>query len=294
MSSTQNSRSRKVTALSLREMKKRGERIAMLTAYDYPTARALDLAGIDVALVGDSLGMVVLGYPNTLPVTMEDMLHHCKAVARGIESAHLVVDMPFMSYHAGITEAIRNAGRFLQEGGAEAVKLEGGRERAETIRAIISCGIPVMGHLGVLPQSINLLGGYKPQGKTFDAAKRILENARILEDCGCYALVLEVIPDRVASLVSRALDIPTLGIGAGSGCNGQVLVSHDLLGLYTGCSPRFAKKYADFHDQMLGAFRKYREEVVSGAFPGPEHAQTIDDQTYKEILSLEESRAKRD
>ncbi len=286
MSNAQDSNSRKVTALTLQQKKKAGERITMLTAYDYPTACALEQAGIDVALVGDSLGMVVLGYANTLPVTMEDMLHHCKAVARGVCSAHLVADMPFMSYQADIKEAVRNAGRFLQEGGAEAVKLEGGRERTETIRAIVSCGIPVMGHLGVTPQSLHLLGGYRPQGKSADAAKRIWEDARILQDCGCYAVVLEVVPDRLASLISRKLDIPTLGIGAGRGCDGQVLVSHDLLGLYAGSSPKFAKKYAEFRTEMVRAFRKYREEVLTGAFPGPEHAPTIDDQTYGELLSL--------
>jgi len=291
MSNDKGSNARKVTVLSLREKKTRGERITMLTAYDYPTALALDQAEIDVALVGDSLGMVVLGYPNTLPVTMEDMLHHCKAVARGISSAHLVVDMPFMSYQVGVGEAVRNAGRFLQEGGAEAVKLEGGRERATVIRAIVSCGIPVMGHLGVTPQSVHRLGGYKPQGKSADAAKRILEDARILEDCGCYALVLEVIPDRLASLVTKKIGIPTLGIGAGGGCDGQVLVSHDLLGIYSGCSPKFVKKFTDFHGEMVRAFSRYREEVLGGSYPAPEHSQTIDDRTYEELLSLLDGKA---
>ncbi len=285
MSNQQNSNSHKVTAVSLREKKKRGERITMLTSYDYPTTRALEQAGIDIALVGDSLGMVVLGYPNTLPVTMEDMLHHCKAVARGISAAHLVVDMPFMSYQGSTTEAIRNAGRFLQEGGAEAVKLEGGRERAKTIRSIVSCGIPVMGHLGVTPQSLHLLGGYRPQGRSVEAAKRIWEDARVLEDCGCYAVVLEVIPDRLAALITRGLEIPTLGIGAGSGCDGQVLVSHDLLGLYAGGSPRFAKKYADLLRVMTAAFGKYREDVLSGSFPAPEHGQSMDDRAYGELLA---------
>ncbi len=290
MANAQGSNSRKVTALTLREKKVRSERITMLTAYDYPTARALELAGIDVALVGDSLGMVVLGYSNTLPVTMEDMLHHCKAVARGVTATHLVVDMPFMSYQAGVDEAVRNAGRFLQEGGAEAVKLEGGRERSETIRAIVSCGIPVMGHLGVTPQAVHVLGGYKPQGKSVDAARRIVEDARILEDSGCYAVVLEVIPDRLATVITGRLGIPTLGIGAGNGCDGQVLVSHDLLGLTAGCSPRFVKKYADFQGEMVAAFSKYRQDVLSGAYPGPEQSQTIDDRTYAELLSLLDTR----
>ncbi len=281
--------SRKVTALTLQEKKRRGERISMLTAYDFPTARALEQAGIDVALVGDSLGMVVLGYPNTLPVTMQEMLHHCKAVARGVSSAHLVVDMPFMSYQAGTQEAVRNAGRFLKEGGAEAVKLEGGRERAETIRAIVSCGIPVVGHLGVTPQSVHLLGGYRSQGKSVEGAKRILEDARILEEAGCYAVVLEVIPDRLASLITEKLGIPTLGIGAGNGCDGQVLVSHDLLGLYAGCSPKFAIRYADLNREMIEAFKRYRDDVLSGAFPSAEHAQTMDEHSYQELLSMLES-----
>ncbi len=276
---------RRVTTLTLHEKKRRGERITMLTAYDYPTALALDQSGIDVALVGDSLGMVVMGYPNTLPVTMEDMLHHCKAVARALSAAHLVADMPFMSYQVSPTDAVRNAGRLLQEGGAEAVKLEGGKERAETVRAIIAAGIPVMGHLGLIPQSIHKLGGYRPQGKSLEAARRLLEDARILEDCGCYALVLEVIPDRLAALITGRLKIPTLGIGAGNGCDGQVLVSQDLLGLHRGTSPKFVKKYADLYGEMVRAFERYRSDVLTGCFPAAEHGHPIDDQTFQELLA---------
>ncbi len=285
MTSAQDSNPRKVTILTLRKKKERGERITMLTCYDYPTARAVDQAGIDVALVGDSLGMVVLGYPNTLPVTMEDMLHHCKAVARGISSAHLVADMPFMSYQVGTEDAIRNAGRFLQEAGADAVKLEGGRERSGTVRAIVAAGIPVMGHLGLTPQSVHRLGGWRSQGKSTEAAGRLLEDARILEDSGCYAVVLEVIPDRLAAMITAELKIPTLGIGAGSGCNGQVLVSHDLLGLHRGTCPKFAKKYADLYGEMVRAFEAYRSDVLADRFPATEHACSIEDEVYQEFIA---------
>ncbi|MDO9348775.1 MAG: 3-methyl-2-oxobutanoate hydroxymethyltransferase, partial [Anaerolineales bacterium] len=222
---------KKVTTLTLRQKKARGEPISMLTAYDYPTALAMDQAGLDAILVGDSLGMVVLGYPNTLPVTMEEMLHHCRAVARGAKSALLIGDMPFMSYQVSVEDALRNAGRFLQEGSMDAVKLEGGRERLDAVRAILGAGIPVMGHLGLTPQSVHQLGGFRPQGRTAVAAKRLLEDALLLEEAGCFGLVLESVPARLAELVTGRVHIPTIGIGAGAGCDGQVLVTHDLLGL---------------------------------------------------------------
>jgi 3-methyl-2-oxobutanoate hydroxymethyltransferase len=235
--------------------------------------------------VGDSLGMVVLGYATTLPVTMDDMLHHCQAVARGARSAHLVGDMPFMSYQADPREAVRNAGRFLQVGGMEAVKLEGGRDMAETIRAIVAAGIPVMGHLGLTPQSIHKLGGFRTQGKSADAAVRLVEDAHLLQDAGCYALVLEAIPDRVAELISRRLAIPTIGIGAGAGCDGQVLVTHDLLGLFDRFTPKFVKRYANLHVEMQRAFSEYMADVTAHQFPAAEHTQKIGDEEFQALLA---------
>ena len=223
---------KKITTKVFQQKKDRGDPISMLTAYDYPTSLIMDRVGIDSILVGDSLGMVVLGYENTLRVTMEEMLHHCRAVARGAQYALLIGDMPFMSYQVSVEEAVRNAGRFLQEGGMDAIKLEGGRERVDSIRAIISAGIPVVGHIGLTPQSINLFGGFRAQGKNATAAKRLYEDALLLQDAGCFSLVLESVPGRLAELISEKLDIPTIGIGAGSGCDGQVLVTHDLLGLF--------------------------------------------------------------
>lgn len=268
---------KKVTTSVFRQKKERGEPISMLTAYDYPTALAEDRAGIDSILVGDSLGMVVLGYQNTLPVTMEDMLHHSRAVARGAKYALLIGDMPFMSYQVSAEEAVRNAGRFLQEGGMEAVKLEGGRERLEAIRDIIKAGIPVMGHLGLTPQSVNQLGGFRPQGKTASAAQRLLEDALLLEEAGCFSLVLESVPARLAELISKKLTIPTIGIGAGPGCDGQVLVTHDMLGLFERFTPKFVKKYADFHADMQQAFTEYINDVESRSFPAVEHTVEMDD-----------------
>jgi 3-methyl-2-oxobutanoate hydroxymethyltransferase len=263
---------KKVTLLDLQKKKRSGELVTMLTAYDYPTALAMDEAGVDSILVGDSLGMVVLGYENTLPVTMEDMLHHCKAVSRGARHAFLTGDMPFMSYQISSQEALRNAGRFLQEAGMDAVKLEGGRERLEAVRAITGAGIPVMGHLGLTPQSVHQMGGFRPQGRSQAAAARLLEDALLLQEAGCFSLVLESIPARLAALVSERLEIPTIGIGAGAGCDGQVLVTHDLLGLFDRFTPRFVKKYADFHGEMVRAFQEYIREVQGGLFPGVEHS----------------------
>jgi 3-methyl-2-oxobutanoate hydroxymethyltransferase len=281
---------KKVTALSLRTKKKRGEVITMLTAYDYPTALAVDQAGIDATLVGDSLGMVVLGYPNTLPVTMEDMLHHCRAVARGTQFALLIGDMPFMSYQASIQDAVRNAGRFLQEAGMDAVKLEGGRERVEAVRAIVSAGIPVMGHLGLTPQSVNQLGGFRPQGREASAAKKLLEDALMLQEAGCFGLVLESVPGRLASLISERLDIPTIGIGAGAGCDGQVLVTHDLLGLFERFTPRFVKQYADLHEEMSRAFSEYKYDVEKRSFPAEAHTVEMPEEEWMMFLDWVESK----
>jgi 3-methyl-2-oxobutanoate hydroxymethyltransferase len=281
--STKDKNRKKITTFTLRSHKQNAKPITMLTAYDYATAVAVDLAGIDTILVGDSLGMVILGYENTLPVTMDDMIHHCKAVARGASYAMLIGDMPFMSYQASVDEAVRNAGRFLQEGGMDAVKLEGGRERLPAIEAIVSAGIPVMGHLGLTPQSVHLLGGFKAQGKTAQAAKDLIDDALALEEAGCFAIVLETIPARLAKLVSERLEIPTIGIGAGLGCDGQVLVTHDLCGLFDRFTPRFVKKYADLHGEMLRAFEAYRSDVEARAFPGDEHSITMSEEQWQEL-----------
>ncbi len=275
---------KKMTTAAFRQKKERGEPITMLTAYDYPTALAEDLAGIDSILVGDSLGMVVLGYQNTLPVTMEDMLHHCRAVSRGAKFALLIGDMPFMSYQASSEDAVRNAGRFLQEAGMDAVKLEGGRERVEAVRAIVEAGIPVMGHLGLTPQSINQLGGFKTQGKTASAARRLLEDALLLEEAGCFSLVLESVPARLGQLISQRLSIPTIGIGAGVGCDGQVLVAHDILGLFDRFTPKFVKKYADFHGEMQRAFHEYIGDVQNHSFPAMEHSAEMDEKEWTALL----------
>jgi 3-methyl-2-oxobutanoate hydroxymethyltransferase len=276
---------KKVTTLTFRQKKERGEPITMLTAYDYPTALAMDKAGIDSILVGDSLAMVVLGYENTLPVTMEEMLHHCRAVARGAKAALLIGDMPFMSYQVSAEEALRNAGRFLQQGGMDAVKLEGGRERADAVRAIVGAGIPVMGHLGLTPQSVHQLGGFRAQGKTALTAKRLVEDALLLEEAGCFSIVLEAVPARLAELISKKLSIPTIGIGAGIGCDGQVLVTHDLLGLFDRFTPKFVKKYANFHAEMNRAFIDYIEDVETKRFPAQEHSVEMDDREWEALLN---------
>ncbi|MBC8507547.1 MAG: 3-methyl-2-oxobutanoate hydroxymethyltransferase [Anaerolineales bacterium] len=275
---------KKITSRSLRLKKERGEPISMLTAYDYPTALAIDQAEIDSILVGDSLGMVVLGYENTLPVTMEDMLHHCRAAARGATFALLVGDMPFMSYQADVADAVRNAGRFLQEAGMDAVKLEGGRERVDAIRAIVGAGIPVMGHLGLTPQSVNQFGGFRAQGQTTFAAKQLLEDAHLLQEAGCFSMVLESVPVRLAELVSQRLEIPTIGIGAGVGCDGQVLVTHDLLGLFDRFTPRFVKRYASLHEEMNKAFSAYKTEIIEKSFPAAEHTFTMKDDQWDALL----------
>ena len=275
---------KRVTTLTFRQKKERREPITMLTAYDYPTAMAMDKAGVDSILVGDSLAMVVLGYDNTLPVTMEEMLHHCRAVSRGAKTALLIGDMPFMSYQVSVEEATRNAGRFLQQGSMDAVKLEGGRERADAIRSITGAGIPVMGHLGLTPQSVHQLGGFRAQGKTAIAAKRLLEDAMILEEAGCFSIVLESVPARLAELVSNRISIPTIGIGAGAGCDGQVLVTHDLLGLFDRFTPRFVRKYADFHSEMQRAFADYIEDVETKRFPAQEHTVEMDDAEWDALL----------
>jgi len=274
----------KVSVQTLHSKKAHGEPITFLTAYDFPTAVALDRAGIDGILVGDSVGMVVLGYDNTLPVTMQDMLHHCRAVSRGATRAHLVGDMPFMSYQVSTADALRNAGILLQKGGMDAVKLEGGRDRVPAIKAIIAAGIPVMGHLGLTPQSVHKLGGWKVQAKSPESARILVEDALILEDAGCYALVLESIPVEVAALISKRLSIPVIGIGAGMACDGQILVTHDVLGLFDRFTPSFVKKYADLYSEMERAFRDYIEDVRQRRFPAAEHGNSMDPQAFRMLV----------
>ncbi|MCX5849024.1 MAG: 3-methyl-2-oxobutanoate hydroxymethyltransferase [Deltaproteobacteria bacterium] len=269
--SNQNKSSRKTT-LDIKKMKAAGEKITMLTAYDYAISSILDECNIDIILVGDSLGMVVLGYDTTLPVTMEDMLHHTKAVSRAAQNALIVADMPFLSYQISGQTALANAGRFLQEANAQAVKLEGGREYAETVQKITSAGIPVMAHLGLTPQSIHQIGGYKVQGKKEDSARKIIEDAKILEEAGAFSLVLECIPEGLASEITNSIDIPTIGIGAGVNCDGQVLVINDMLGIYDRFTPKHVKKYAHLNLEIKKAVKTYIAEVKHGDFPDSEHS----------------------
>jgi len=263
--------------------KRRGERFAMLTAYDYPSAQLLDRAGIPLLLVGDSLGMVVLGHPSTLPVTMDDMLRHAQAVARGARRALVVADLPFLSYQVGAEDALRNAGRLLKEGGVQAVKLEGGGEVADTVRRLVAAGIPVMGHLGLTPQSVNVLGGYRVQGRTAAAAARLLEDARALEAAGAFAVVLETIPTELAEQVTARLAIPTIGIGAGPRCDGQVQVLHDLLGLFPDFTPRHARRYANLGPLIVEAVARYAADVASGSFPGEAESVAMDPAVLVEL-----------
>lgn len=276
--------SQKISILELHQKKAEGRPITMLTAYDYPGAILVDEAGIDIILVGDSLAMTVLGHPNTVAVTMDEMLHHCKAVARGTKRAFLIGDMPFMSYQVERSEAVRNAGRFIKEAGMDAIKLEGGSAVVETTRAIVEAGIPVMGHIGLTPQTATQLGGFKVQGKSATAAKKLLDDALALEEAGCFALVLEAVPAAVAKTVTEKLSIPTIGIGAGVHCDGQVLVFHDLLGLFDRFTPKFVKKYAELRPAILEALQAYRQEVESGAFPTPAHSFTIDEEELQLFL----------
>jgi 3-methyl-2-oxobutanoate hydroxymethyltransferase len=272
---------KKTTIHALHEKKARGEPITVITAYDYPGALAADRAGLDSILVGDSLGMVVLGYDSTVPVTMDEMIHHCKAVRRGAQYAYLIGDLPFMSYQADRAEAVRNAGRFLKEAGMDAVKLEGGRQMADTVRAITDAGMTVVGHIGLTPQSVGQLGGYRVQGRSAADAQRLLEDALALEDAGAAMIVLEMVPDRVAERISRELRIPTIGIGAGAGCDGQVLVLHDMLGIFDRFTPKFVKKYAELFPQMEAALTAYRDDVAARRFPAIEHSFAIDDAEWE-------------
>ncbi|MEJ2720820.1 MAG: 3-methyl-2-oxobutanoate hydroxymethyltransferase [bacterium] len=262
----------KITINTLQRMKKRGEKIAMLTAYDYQTAMIEDRAGVELILVGDTLGMVILGYENTLPVTVGEIVHHLKAVSRARPRAMLIGDMPFMSYQASVEDAVRNAGRLVKEGGAEAVKLEGGRRMGSVISAILDADIPVMGHIGLTPQSLHRFGGYRVQGKDVAGAEKLLEEAKFLDEAGCYSMVLEGMPWPLAERITKSLEIPTIGIGAGVHCDGQVLVVNDMLGIMEDFSPKFVKRYGEFGRQMAKAFSDYVDEVKKGKFPGEEHS----------------------
>ena len=275
---------KKVTIHDLHSMKERGQIIAMLTAYDYPTARLVDQSRVDMLLVGDTLGMVIHGMPNTLSVTMDMMVMHCQAVARGASHAYLVGDMPFLSYQVNTEEAVRNAGRLVAEGGMDAIKLEGGREMVPAIEAIQKAGIAVMGHIGLTPQSISKLDGFRTQGKTTAAAERLLDDARALEEAGCFSIVLEAVPDRLAGLISQELSIPTIGIGAGAECDGQVLVTHDVLGLYDKFTPKFVKQYANLTDIIKEALGDYVDEVREKQFPASEHVFTIEDEEWDSVV----------
>ena len=274
----------KNTVSTLLKQKQSGEKITMLTAYDYTTARIMDECGVNSILVGDSLGMVMLGYENTLPVTMEDMIHHTRAVARGANNAFIVADMPFMSYQASVREAVLNAGRLIKEGGANAVKLEGGAEVCEQIRAIVNASIPVVAHLGLTPQSVNVFGGFKVQGKSADKAKKLIDDALMIQEAGACAVTLEGIPAKLAEIITKKLFIPTIGIGAGNGCDGQVLVYQDMLGMTVGHTPKFAKRFADIGELMRKGITDYITEVKNGTFPSEEHTYSIDEDVINEIV----------
>ena len=273
----------RVTANQIKEMKVEKQKIVMLTAYDYPTAKLVDEAGVPLILVGDSLGMVVLGYESTIPVTMDEMIHHTKAVVRGTKQALVIGDMPFMTYHTNISDALCNAARFIQEGGAQAVKLEGGVTVAETVKRIVDCGIPVMGHIGLTPQSVHQLGGHKVQGKTPEAAERLLADARALEKGGAFAIVLELVPAPLSKLITQKVGVPTIGIGAGPDCDGQVQVISDLLGLFADFVPKHAKQYAKLAGSIRTAIADYMGEVKSGSFPTAEHSSTIDESLLEQL-----------
>jgi 3-methyl-2-oxobutanoate hydroxymethyltransferase len=273
----------RVTITEIKEMKHRKEKIPMLTAYDYVTAKMVDEAGVPLILVGDSLGMVILGYESTIPVTMEEMIHHTKAVVRGAKKALIIGDMPFMSYHISVSDALHNAARFIQEGGAQAVKLEGGEVVAEKVRRLVDCGIPVMGHIGLTPQSIHQLGGFKVQGKVVEEAKKLLNDARVLEEAGAFAIVLECTPAPLSKLITQKLAIPTIGIGAGPDCDGQVQVISDMLGLYTEFVPKHAKQYARLAGEIKTAVSNYISEVKSRSFPTMKQSYAMDESLVKQL-----------
>ncbi|MGN0307384.1 MAG: 3-methyl-2-oxobutanoate hydroxymethyltransferase [Lachnospiraceae bacterium] len=273
----------KNTVITFREAKEKGQKLTMLTAYDYSTAKLIDESGVNSILVGDSLGNVILGYEDTISVTIEDMIHHGAAVARGAKNALVIIDMPFMSYQTSVYDAVVNAGRLMKEGRAGAVKLEGGIEVCPQIKAIVAAGIPVVAHLGLTPQSIHAFGGFKVQGKSEAAAKKLLEEARAIEEAGAFAVVLECVPAGLAELITRELKIPTIGIGAGNSCDGQVLVYQDMLGMFSDFTPKFVKHFANVGEIMREAFQAYCKEVQAGTFPAKEHEYTIADDVLKKV-----------
>lgn len=273
----------KTTVNTFKKAKENGEKLTMLTAYDYSTAKLMEEAGVESILVGDSLGMVCLGYEDTLSVTMEDMIHHTKAVARGAKETLVIADMPFMSYQTSVYDAVVNAGRLIKEGHANAVKLEGGIEVCEQIRAIVNASIPVCAHLGLTPQSINAFGGFSVQGKQEAAAKKLLEEAKAIQEAGAFAVVLECIPEKLATFITENIQIPTIGIGAGAGCDGQVLVYQDMLGLYSDFVPKFVKQFRTLGEEMKGGFRDYIKEVKEGTFPAKEHTFKIDESVIEKL-----------
>lgn len=274
---------KKITIPDIKRKKEQGQKITMLTAYDYPSGRLIDEAGMDMILVGDSLAMTVLGYESTVPVTMDEMIHHSKAVKRGVRYALLIGDMPFMSYNINEKETIKNAGRFIKEGGCGAVKLEGGVEMADTTKTLVNAGIPVLGHIGLTPQTATQLGGFKVQGKDAKSAQRLVDSALALEKAGCFGIVLECVPDKLAKLITEKLSIPIIGIGAGPYCDGQVLVTNDMIGLFDRFTPKFVKKYADLWPELSEAFRRYKEEVEGGKFPTEEHSFMMDEEELKKL-----------
>ena len=273
----------KNTAVTFKQAKEKNEKLTMLTAYDYSTAKIIDEAGINGILVGDSLGMVCLGYEDTLSVTMEDMIHHTKAVSRGVKKTLVVADMPFMSYQTSVYDAVINAGRLIKEGRAHVVKLEGGVEVCDKIEAIVKASIPVMAHIGLTPQSVNAFGGFKVQGKDKEAARNLIEAALAVEKAGAFAVVLECVPAKLAAIITEKLSIPTIGIGAGAQCDGQILVYQDMLGMYSDFTPKFVKKYENLGEKMNVAFKKYIEEVKDGIFPGEEHSFKINDEVIEKL-----------
>jgi 3-methyl-2-oxobutanoate hydroxymethyltransferase len=274
---------KKVTVAELQQKKEAGRKITMMTAYDYPSARLVDEAGIDTVLVGDSLGMVVLGYDSTVPVTMDEMIHHCKAVYRGVRSSFIIGDMPFLSYQVSMDRAVENAGRFIKEARCDAVKLEGGSEMAPVVQAIVRAGIPVCGHIGLTPQTATMLSGFKVQGKDAGGARKLLAAAKDLEEAGAFMLVMECIPDLLGARITRDIKIPTIGIGAGKECDGQVLVYHDLVGLFDRFTPKFAKQYVKLTPLIRDALILYRKEVEEGSFPGPEHTFSMKQEEAEKI-----------
>jgi 3-methyl-2-oxobutanoate hydroxymethyltransferase len=273
----------KNTAVTFRQAKEKGEKLTMLTAYDYSTAKLVDEAGIHSILVGDSLGMVCLGYEDTLSVTMEDMIHHTRAVARGAKDTLVIADMPFMSYQTSVYDAVVNAGRLIKEGHAQAVKLEGGKEVCPQIEAIVKASVPVCAHIGLTPQSIHAFGGFKVQGKGEEAAKKLLEEAKAIEEAGAFAVVLECVPEALAKLITDKISIPTIGIGAGAGCDGQVLVYQDMLGMYADFAPKFVKVFANVGEEMKKGFAAYRKEVTEGTFPAKEHTFRMDESILEKL-----------